>query len=87
MDYKEQTISGKEWQRCVRVVIENPYGGKPSINFIEEKPLSLYKLTTLNTAPASASATGTQGEIRITADAVYICTATNTWKKVAIATW
>ncbi|MDD3150985.1 MAG: hypothetical protein PHV68_09135 [Candidatus Gastranaerophilales bacterium] len=46
-----------------------------------------YKLSALNTAPASASATGTLGEIRITADAVYICTATNTWKKVAIATW
>jgi len=46
-----------------------------------------YKLSALNTAPASASATGTLGEIRITADAIYICTATNTWKKVAIATW
>jgi len=46
-----------------------------------------YKLSALNTAPASASATGTLGEIRITADAVYICTATDTWKKVAIATW
>jgi hypothetical protein len=46
-----------------------------------------YKLSALNTAPASASATGTLGEIRITADAIYICTATDTWKKVAIATW
>lgn len=46
-----------------------------------------YKLFALNTAPASASATGIQGETRFCADAIYVCTATNTWKKVAIATW
>ena len=46
-----------------------------------------YKLSALNTAPASATATGTLGEIRIDANFIYICTATNTWKRVAIATW
>jgi hypothetical protein len=46
-----------------------------------------YKLSSLNTAPASASATGTLGEIRIDANYIYICTATNTWKRIAIATW
>jgi uncharacterized Zn ribbon protein len=37
--------------------------------------------------PASASATGTTGEIAWDADYIYVCTATNTWKRVAIATW
>jgi hypothetical protein len=46
-----------------------------------------YNISALNTAPATASSTGTLGEIRITADYIYICTATNTWKRVAIATW
>lgn len=46
-----------------------------------------YKLSALNTAPASASATGTLGDVRFCSDAIYICTATDTWKKVAIATW
>jgi len=46
-----------------------------------------FKIWGLNTAPASASATGTLGEIRIDANYIYICTATNTWKRVAIATW
>jgi hypothetical protein len=46
-----------------------------------------FYLSALNTAPASASATGTTGEIRIDANFIYICTATNTWKRVAIATW
>lgn len=44
-------------------------------------------LVGFNTAPASASATGTTGEVRITADYIYVCTATNTWKRVAISTW
>jgi len=38
-------------------------------------------------APSSASDTGTKDEIAIDADYIYICTATDTWKRVAIATW
>jgi hypothetical protein len=37
--------------------------------------------------PATASATGNQGEIAWDADYIYICVATNTWKRVAISTW
>jgi hypothetical protein len=37
--------------------------------------------------PASASASGTAGTIRWDASYIYVCTATNTWKRAAIATW
>lgn len=46
-----------------------------------------YRLIALNTAPANAGATGILGEIRYTADYIYVCTADNTWKRAAIATW
>jgi len=46
-----------------------------------------FYLSALNTAPATASSTGTLGEIRIDASYIYICTATNTWKRSQIATW
>jgi hypothetical protein len=46
-----------------------------------------FKLSALNTAPASASDTGTLGEIRITSGYIYICTATNTWVRAALSTW
>ena len=46
-----------------------------------------YALNALNTAPATAADTGTLGEIRIDASHIYVCTATDTWKRVAIATW
>ena len=37
--------------------------------------------------PASATAAGTAGEIAWDANYIYVCTATNTWKRVAISTW
>jgi hypothetical protein len=42
---------------------------------------------TLSATPASASATGTVGTMSWDASYIYICTAANTWKRVAIATW
>ena len=38
-------------------------------------------------APTTASSNGTAGDIRYDADYVYICIATNTWKRAALATW
>lgn len=46
-----------------------------------------FRVSSLNTAPATATSTGTTGEIRFTADHIYVCTATNTWKRAALATW
>ena len=37
--------------------------------------------TSFNTAPATPTSTGTSGEVRFTTDAIYVATATNTWKK------
>lgn len=44
-------------------------------------------LSDLNTAPSSSTDTGTKGEIRITADYIYVCTATDTWVRAALSTW
>jgi len=51
--------------------------------------------TTTNTAPASATATGVKGDIRFVAEggppattgAIYLCIETDTWVKVALATF
>lgn len=37
--------------------------------------------------PASATATGVKGTIVVDADHIYLCTATNVWKRVAVSTW
>ena len=44
-------------------------------------------LAALNSAPSSASDTGTVGEIRFTSDYIYVCVASNTWKRAALSTW
>jgi len=46
-----------------------------------------YRVAALQTAPASATATGATGEIRYTSDYIYICVATNTWKRSPLSTW
>lgn len=39
------------------------------------------------TTPASATDTGVAGTMCFDTNYIYVCTATNTWKRVAIATW
>ena len=57
------------------------------------KPVSTATQTALDgklewaAAPASASATGTAGQIAYDADYLYVCTATDTWRRVAHSTW
>lgn len=41
----------------------------------------------LVSAPSTASSTGTAGQVAYDASYFYVCTATNTWKRVAISTW
>ena len=44
-------------------------------------------LIATGTAPATSTSTGTAGEIRYDSNYIYVCVATNTWKRVGIATW
>lgn len=44
-------------------------------------------LFTTGTVPASATATGEKNQIEFDGSFAYFCTATNTWVRVAIATW
>ena len=40
-----------------------------------------------NYTPASAGATGTLGMVCRDVSYIYVCTATDTWERVAIASW
>lgn len=44
-------------------------------------------LDVASSAPASAGASGVAGQFTWDSSYVYICTATNTWKRAALATW
>ena len=53
---------------------------------VANRASNAFRITTAQT-PASASATGTAGTIAWDTSYIYVCTATNTWKRVAISTW
>ena len=46
-----------------------------------------FKVEGLNTAPSSATDYGKQGEIRYTADYIYVCVTENNWKRTALTSW
>ena len=62
-------------------------GGTGAAAFAGAVTIAGTVIHTLSATPASASATGTVGTMSWDANYIYICTATNTWKRVAIATW
>ena len=45
------------------------------------------EITLEGSAPASATSSGTAGDIRYDSNYLYVCVATNTWKRSALATW
>jgi ApbE superfamily uncharacterized protein (UPF0280 family) len=42
---------------------------------------------TTTTAPSTATSNGTVGEVRYSSEHVYVCVATNTWKRSPLETW
>ena len=57
--------------------------------FLTNDGAGLMSWSTVATAnvPATASSTGTAGQIAYDNDYVYMCVATNTWKRSALTTW
>jgi len=44
-------------------------------------------VTSAGNAPANANSTGTKGQIVWDANYIYVCTATNTWRRAALSSW
>jgi hypothetical protein len=59
----------------------------PNNNAITPASVTTPLLVVATSTPASATAAGVKGTIAWDADFIYVCTATDTWKQVAIATW
>lgn len=53
----------------------------------DEVSSSKLRISNTTSAPASAIAAGTTGEIRIDSNYIYVCVANNTWKRSALSTW
>lgn len=40
-NYAESPVTGTQWLRAARVVVENPRAGTPAVTFVEERALQL----------------------------------------------
>lgn len=58
--------------------------GNPIKSGLQETELSFSELVAV---PATAASSGTTGQIAIEAGFLYTCVATDTWERVATATW
>lgn len=58
-----------------------------NVNILSNVKSKQFILSSLNTPPANATDTGVLGEIRYTSDYMYVCVASNTWKRSALTTW
>lgn len=45
------------------------------------------EVTISSSVPATATDTGTAGQVAFDSGFIYVCVATNTWKRAAISTW
>lgn len=44
-NYQETAVSGIQWKRCTRLVLNNPFGGVPSVRFEEEEAIGVGERT------------------------------------------
>lgn len=75
---------GGGWDGAGAVVTMTPAG---AVTFASDATIGGDLIITNSSTPASAAATGTAGTIAWDSSYIYVCTAANTWKRVAIATW
>lgn len=78
------TSTNHGWRLYVNNAI---WGDVSTAGKLSLTPSSGYSLNLPIGGPASAGATGTQGDIAWDSSYIYVCTATNTWKRAALSTW
>jgi hypothetical protein len=59
--------------------------GVPTMDFSDIFVGNIHEVAPI--VPSNASDTGNAGDIAWDSDYIYVCVDTNTWKRVAIATW
>jgi hypothetical protein len=69
-----------------RILVLRSPASNASVRTIPFSDLSANILIS-NSVPANSSSNGLAGTIRYDSNNIYVCVATNTWKKVAIASW
>jgi len=80
--------AGGEQQRRVMLAArgQNGVAGVVMLSGTQAEP-NTATLLLLADPPASATASGTKGEVRVADGFLYYCVATDVWQRAALATW
>lgn len=93
LDMSDLTAGGTDWIDNTITALRYDYSTGTSVYDIDFISVgtrgyaSIYHMDDALKTPASASAQGNKGDIRWDTGYIYICTAKDTWERVAIATW
>ena len=93
LDMAELSTGGTDWIDNIITEIRFDYTDVQAVYDIDYIAIgtrgygSSYHMDDALKTPATAGAVGNKGDIRWDSGYVYICTATNTWKRAAITTW
>lgn len=79
--------AGDLWWESDKGRLKIYYNDTDSSQWVDASPPLKQDRIASTGAPATATSTGTAGEIRYDSNYVYICVATNTWKRAALSTW
>jgi len=69
-----------------RILILRDPAGVPSVRTVNVSILAA-NLQLSTSVPASPSSNGVAGTIRYDSSYIYVCVATNTWKRATLSTW
>ena len=79
--------SGDLWWESDKGRLKVYYNDTDSLQWVDASPPLQQDRIATSSAPSTATSPGSAGEIRYDANYVYICVATNTWKRAALTTW
>ena len=79
--------SGDLWWESDKGRLKVYYNDTDSSQWVDASPPLQQDRIATSSAPSTATSPGSAGEIRYDANYVYICVATNTWKRAALTTW
>ena len=83
----ENNSTGAEIRTPGSLIVKTGVGATTALVLTEVAATFSGTINIPTSTPASAGAAGTTGDIAWDSSYVYVCTATNTWKRTAIATW
>lgn len=69
-----------------RILVLRDPSGSPSVRTVNVSIFAA-NLALSNSVPANSTASGVAGTVRYDSSYIYICVASNTWKRAAISTW